>query len=215
MAVVLVLAVERVMWPFGNASKIARLVQNLRSDDAMEREDALLALIELDLRREPGAIAELERVVADELEIPALRVGAARALAGTGDAKTVLAAAEVLFAPDQDVELRWRSVCLIAKLAPAVPRALALVKRATQDRAPLVRLHAAYGLHDVDATFDPLPIIGKLVDDLDETVRIEAVKALTTLDAERVEPALRKALRDRSETVRTFAEMALAMNRSA
>jgi HEAT repeat protein len=80
------------------------------------------------------------------------------------------------------------------------------------DREPIVRLHAAYDLARLDPAFDPIPTLAALLDESPEPVRIEAVKALTTVDdPARAEPAIRKALQDKSDAVRAFAQMALLM----
>jgi HEAT repeat protein len=202
------------MYPFGR-SKIAKLVQKLQDRDALKREDALLALIEMDLRGSLEVAAALHGMIENETELPALRLGAVQALVRTGDIVGVMATCDVFLAPEQDPQLRWRTVGMLSLLANAgVPTGrdlIALIERATRDREPIVRLHAASNLADLDPGFDAFPIIAALVDDPDESIRVEAVRALTSFDFSRAEPALRKAQQDSSEGVRATAEIAVLM----
>jgi HEAT repeat protein len=196
-------------------ARLEELARQLSDPDAVRREDAILALDRYDFGK--GALpaaarvrSALGRVMRDEHELPALRIGAAlrlvtRARSEAGRRFLLDLARD----PSKDEALRWRAVASLAALVASVPEATAVLRVARSDPQPLVRLHAACAWAELEPGWDPTPVVADLLDAPDDRVRVEAVKALMVLDNPAAREALDRARGDHSKMVRSFAELAL------
>ena len=197
---------------------LAAILSRLDSEDANEREDALLELLDLDLAPHPEAVDRLEAMTLAEEELPALRLGALQGVLGADMERGFKWLFTMLRQTDLDPELRWRAlgVFSILEFSDAEQRASQLsdLLEYTQDPAALVRLHAAIHLAGLSRDFDPVPVLLLLLADEDSHVRIETLKACASLppsQARAAKKTIKKMVNDPDEGVGSFAAMTLEM----
>ncbi|MBL4846219.1 MAG: HEAT repeat domain-containing protein [Planctomycetes bacterium] len=200
---------------------VASFLTQLDSSDATEREDALLELLELDLTPHPAAVDRLEAMVLAEEELPALRLGALQGVLGADMERGFKWLFTILRQTDLDPELRWRALGVFSIVEFDDPEQqasqLSDLLDYTKDPAAMVRLHAAINLAGLDSEFEPGPVLLSLLGDEEEHVRIETLKACTSLPLSKIKIA-KKAIKrminnDPSEAVSSFAAMTLEMIR--
>jgi HEAT repeat protein len=160
----------------------AQVVFFLPKEDALE----VRAEVEKIVREErvPDALLEalaeisylepLEKLMRDPASKPELKTRALKALATKGAEKTI----EVMSIGlnDKAPQVRLASVEAMGSLSaePAIPHLI----KATQDKDAKVRRGAIRGLSEFPGNENVIEVLGKLIDDPDESVRREAVDAL-------------------------------------
>lgn len=189
---------------------IEEILARLASDEAVTREDGLLAIEELD---EPPAelAAPLGRIAADPEELVALRAGAARILLGV-DARAALELLQEFVSCDQP-GLRWRGRNILGMVLADEALVKEIFRHGVEDPDLEARLQAAYELHQREPEFDPVPVLAEVLASGEPGLRIEALKVLTILPpgASARELVVRVQAGDADSGVQAFAQMALMM----
>ncbi len=190
-----------------------QLTAQLASEDGGERADAieqLGALVEHEAC--PDLRPALRSALSDP--VPLVRVHAALALHGAGEAGEGLDALRALLA-DPEPSTRAAAVSGLGFVADQDPDAMALLQGAAEDASPVVRLRVAYTLAELDGEADVVAAIEEALGHPEEAVRLEALKALGALPPERYGDAtdrlLERALADPSEAVQAIARMVQLM----
>ncbi len=187
------------------------IVAHLASPDAHVREDALLAVDELDLARHPELGPPLDRLASDEGELPALRVAAAQRLGRLHPRRSHDLLRGFVVAPEPG--LRWRGRAILAHAVQDEESVRKILRDGTDDPDPEARLRASVALAIRDESFDPLPMLGALLESGGAEIRIEVLKALGALPLSTGarELVARVLETDTDEGVRAFAEVAAMM----